>query len=138
MSGVTSLRESPTAKPDVVVMIVGLVAANLGVLVTLAGFVAAFAMDNPIAGESLLVWGFWVSGLGVAAFLYASTFDIPAGDPPPRRWYVAIIALLLTPCWGAISVPVAAIVYPVLTAYGLFWAFGVVRGWLCGRHRPVC
>jgi hypothetical protein len=124
----------------------GVLVANVGVFTQAAGFAVAFLFGDPITGYRLLMGGFWVAGLGGAGLAYAMLVDAggsaehPWGlvtyHPPGRRWPAALVAVLGTPFWAVLSLPVGILLYGVLMAglggVGSLWAFRLARRRLNG------
>src|SRR5438874_40241 len=112
------------AKLDWCLMMIGGVVASVGLFAQLAGFALAFLFGDPITGDLLLSRGFWVAGLGGAGLVYGMQVDAggsvayPGGPvtytPSKRRRPAALFAVVGTPLWGVLSLPLGIIFYGVL------------------------
>jgi hypothetical protein len=130
------------ARLDWIVMVVGAVIAHVSLFAQLAGFAFAFLFDDPITGDLLLDYGFWVAGLGGAGLVYGLAVDAggsvayPGGPltytPPKRRWPVALYALAGTPLWAGLSLPLGIMCYGVLLVG--FCVIGCLRVLRLIRH----
>jgi hypothetical protein len=97
------------------IMVTGTAIAHVGVVTMLAGFALAFLFRDPIAGLLYLERGFWLAGLGGAGFVYWFAIDWSESAHLPtnpkthtllkRRWPAVLAAIIGTPVWGALSIP---------------------------------
>lgn len=104
----------------------GVAVLHVGLVMQLAGFLFAFALGDPIAGDRLLTLGFWVAGLGGSGLVYGLLVNVGGSAPyrggplsyapPGRRWPAALWAFALVGLWGVLSLPLAFLFYGTIAA----------------------